>query len=526
MAKTNKVSKFFKTLLTVLMVLIILLTIVINIAFSKSTSAPSIMGHSIFVVNSNDVIYYTQKDSTGNVIVGEDGQPVQYEIKSGDVVISDANKVGELAVGNIALCLTSYDEEFKQVLRVMDITQENGVTYYTVKADNSESSFRLTQDKIVAKCTDSYSGLGNYINFVKSVVGIIILIGVPCLVLFIMGISNTIAQRKEEEREEEERQKAKKKATNNAKAKQQKSHTESVPAKKPEISTNSTKKDRNNIAVKTLSEEDSIKQREEISNMIGSELNTNRNSVEKTITFDNSTVTVSKSTNLNAIKINEDESTPKNERDDVHSPNMNEKANKIRQALANNVFDDEPKPTKTEPKETVSTPIIAEEPVATPEPKNEEDTTNSTETDNQDVIVFNEPTQSTTNDTIIPDDTAIDYTETSMKSSTEEVSKINDLEDDFFEDFVTSNNDDKKSTEHVSNDFLDEILNSIPSANPTPKEPVRKETSNTVPKRKPVRHHSTQPVKTVKHRVTTKLSDNTSFDELIKAIEKEKSNIK
>ena len=232
MAKPSKISKFFRNLLTVLLVVIILCTLGLNLLFQNDNSAPFIFGNGFYIMRQVNIL----------------------DVSYGDVVISNKNKISEIQPGNVVLCLTSYDD-FKEVLRVQEIVQEDGVTYYMVRSDDVDDQPRkLSADKIIAKCTYTNSILGSVIGFVKSWQGIAVLVGGSGIILVLMYLTSYSAKHEEElreEREEEERQRAKKKATNNAKAKQQKSHTESVPVKKPEISTNSTKKDHNNIAVKT-----------------------------------------------------------------------------------------------------------------------------------------------------------------------------------------------------------------------------------------------------------------------------------
>ena len=183
MAKPSKVSKFFKTLLSVLLIIIILVTVAINVAFLKTSNAPELFGTSIYVM---------QQDNMNDVHLG-------------DAVISSSKELENLKVGNTVLCLTSPANDFKEVLKLINIAQEDGSTYYYVRADQESDAdaLKLTQDKIIAKCLWTNSTLGTFINFAKNTIGIVVLVLVPCAILLIMKITSDISERAEEKKEEE-----------------------------------------------------------------------------------------------------------------------------------------------------------------------------------------------------------------------------------------------------------------------------------------------------------------------------------
>lgn len=515
MAKPSKVSKFFRTLLVVLLVLIILITVVINVAFLKTSNAPELFGTSIYIMQQDNM----------------------KEVHQGDAVISSSKEIENLKVGNTVLCLTSPANDFKEVLKLINITQEDGATYYYVRADKETDAdaLKLTEDKIIAKCLMTNSSLGKAIGFAKTTVGIIVLVLVPCAILLIMKITSDLSERAEEKKEEE-LIKSKKNDTNNSKKSNKnvkhKPDNNSNSVSKEKITQHKSKKDTNfddievpkrtankQISVKTLSEEESIKQRENVSNMVGSELEKNTSDA-KTRAFDSTDVKVSSMKNVDAIKIFEEEDNSTDET--VHSPNMLEKANKIKQNLSNahQYQDDETKPVmaKTsnveEPSKEVPTPKD-KEPIKTEPSK----TITSESSTIEDAVVIM-PTNDDTNKDIKLE-----------KVSTGETTKIENTifnEDDFLKDII--GNDEFTSTninnKKVSNDVLDQLLDSIPSTHPTEK--TKKVTPQVTskprkPKTKPV-HHTTKTIKTPK--ITNKIVDNTSFDELIKAIEKEKNSMK
>lgn len=498
MAKPSKVSKFFKTLLSVLLILIILVTVAINVLFLKTSNAPELFGTSIYVM---------QQDNMNDVHLG-------------DAVISSSKELENLKVGNTVLCLTSPANDFKEVLKLINISQEDGSTYYYVKADQETDAdaLKLTQDKIIAKCLWTNSTLGTFINFAKNTIGIIILVLVPCAILLIMKITSDISERAEEKKEEELRKATEEETTQSNKNKRKSNEGSSAlktskHKKKMDMTLDNievpTKTSNKKISVKTLSEEESIKQRENISNMVGSELNKNTSSDAKTRAFDSNDITVSSMKNVDAVKIYEKE-TPIEE---VHSPNMLEKANKIKQNLSNTYGQDD----KVEPTPTVEKTPTVEEPKPQATPVKEETSAPKVEP---------QPTAEVSNL-----DNAVVIMPTTENTSVEETPKNVEtqpfVEDNFLNELINGDlTTNRSNSSRVSNDILDELLDSIPSAHKT--EQSKQSTPQTSykprkPKTKPV-HHVSKSIKTPK--ITNKMVDNTSFDELIKAIEKEKNNMK
>lgn len=580
MAKPSKISHFFKNLLTVLLIIVIVCTLGLNLLFQNDNSAPFIFGNGFYVmrqVNMTDVAY-------------------------GDVVISDKNKISEIQPGNVVLCLTSYDD-FKEVLRVQDIVQEDGNTYYMVRSDDiNDQPRKLASDKIIAKCTYTNSILGKIIEFSKSLLGIAILVGGSGIILVIMYLTSYSAKYQEKLREEEEEKKAN---ANQGKRPQKRPNNDGEnrprngennpnrprsqgnnPNRKPrpnhDATSNVNEGNRNRqkpIQVTQLSEEESIKQRENISNMVGSELNNDIQGREITREFNSADVVVSQPSNLEAIKIHEREQQPRKYTDNVHSPNMERKAVEIKKALSQTNIDDsdikpviekpqEPKPVEKPIQDTVEpiTPITPIEPIKPlDDPKPSEPPKNETVeptkpvvsqpkkeepiTDTVIVIPTNiekqpkaenpqskvekpiEPTKQDTPKPQVKKNTPKPYkpmTNTTTKPKSDNFDKL--INGDNFIDNLFNNSMDKSNNIKVSDDVLDELLNSIPSKNPMESTP----TKSVKPEIKKPTHKSTTHKKTTKTTTTTtthktsntKKVDSTSFDELLKAIEKEKNNIK
>jgi hypothetical protein len=522
MAKPSKTSNFFKKFLSVLLVLIVVVAVAINVLFLKKTSAP---------FNSIYIMQNTNMDS------------VQY----GDAVLASPSKVSELQAGNVVLCLTSFDGEHKEVLKLIDITQEDGTTYYYVRSDEetNDEALKLTEDKILAKCLWTNSSLGSAITFAKSTTGIIVLVAIPCVILLAMNIASNVAKKKELEREEELRKSTKKKKKKKPQPEDTEDEEEEAPVSKSKgkKSTEDLQEDEHKstikpIAVKQLSEEESVKQREDVSNMVGSELNT-RSAKEITRTFNTDELKVAPMKSSSAVRIDEE---PQIE-ESVHSPNMNEKANQIRRNLSNTLTDEtDITPVETTPKTAKVEPLVV--PLVATAPKVEDTKPTETkpvETPKEDitkavedaVVIIpetekpTEPTTTPVETTTAPTTTNTDVdTTTTTTPAVETTTNDSFDEDDFLMDIIGSEDNTTSTNSRVSDDLLDELLNSIPTS--TPKQEVKKSTPVETPKKSTKKTTTT---KSATHSAShtsrrTKVVDDTPFDELIKAIEKEKNGIK
>ncbi|MGN1411683.1 MAG: hypothetical protein ACI4WH_04130 [Oscillospiraceae bacterium] len=560
MAKPSKISHFFKNLLTVLLIIVIICTLGLNLLFQNDNSAPFIFGNGFYVmrqINMTDVNY-------------------------GDVVISNKNKISEIQPGNVVLCLTSYDD-FKEVLRVQDIVQEDGNTYYMVRSDDvNDQPRKLSSDKILAKCTYTNSILGKIIEFSKSLLGIAILVGGSGIILVVMYLASYSAKYQEKLREEEERKanqikRNQKRPNNDGENRPHNNENNPNRAKNPNGNPNRRPRPNNDttiganegvrnrqkpIQVTQLSEEESIKQRENISNMVGSELNNDSQGKEITREFNSADVVVSQPSNFEAIKIHEREQKPKKYPDSVHSPNMERKAVEIKKALSQtDVDDNEVKPMTSKVQEPQVKPIEPPiqknvEPIPPIEPIKPLDEPKPVENAKSEVVepvkpVVSQPKkEEPISDTIVVIPTSLEKdnqpkvenpietvkkekpkpskpTSKPTRPKSTNIDKL--LNEDNFIDNLFNDETPKSNSVKVSDDVLDELLNSIPSTRPvedTPVKPIKPEVKKPVHK-STTHKKSTKTTTTTTHRPSnTKKVDSTSFDELLKAIEKEKNNIK
>lgn len=607
MAKPSKISKFFRNLLTVLLVVIILCTLGLNLLFQNDNSAPFIFGNGFYIMRQVNIL----------------------DVSYGDVVISNKNKISEIQPGNVVLCLTSYDD-FKEVLRVQEIVQEDGVTYYMVRSDDVDDQPRkLSADKIIAKCTYTNSILGSVIGFVKSWQGIAVLVGGSGIILVLMYLTSYSAKHEEELREEREEEERKNRNAqnrnrqkrpnpngnhNNGENRPRNSENGNNP-NRPKNPNNRRPKNANpngndsvrprnkSIAVTQLSEEESIKQRQNVSNMIGSELDSQTREITRE--FNSAEVIVSQPTNFEAIKIHEGKK--KNySSEGVHSPNMEQKAVEIKKALSQNDTNDNDvksvsktsqedvskvqvkEPTKTvkpvepivpitpiEPvedvkpvekqqsvvqdkqvqqskvevsqdkKEPIKKPIVNESEVTDTvivipkefQKSNQDKSAQPKKVEEKSIPVQSAETPKTSKPKQEQSAKPVQQTKskpvqsTERKTSSSNIDNLLNNDDNFLNDLFNNNTSNSTSDNaKVSDDILDQLLSTIPSTHPTeqPVEHVKPEI------KKPVHTTSSAHKKTTNssttthhaHKSTNKKVDSSSFDELLKAIEKEKNNIK
>lgn len=113
------------------------------------------------------------------VIVSESMEPT---IMTKDAIIVKEVKEDELAIKDI---ISFQDEDIINTHRIVDISNENGVTEYTTKGDNNQGvdKNKVTYDKIEGKYIFKIKGLGKFIELIKNKITLV------CLLVILLLLS-------------------------------------------------------------------------------------------------------------------------------------------------------------------------------------------------------------------------------------------------------------------------------------------------------------------------------------------------
>lgn len=160
-----------KFVIIIVCILMIAASVFVNVCFSNG-KAPKLFGNYIYVVS--------ESDNMGD------------SVTVGSALISPETGDLSVAKGDIVLCYPADSPDKLKLLSIYDIvTAEDGtLKYFTSDASNIVSSESITKDKIAAICTGHAESaeLGSFINFAKSIKGILALLVLPCILLVIFVI--------------------------------------------------------------------------------------------------------------------------------------------------------------------------------------------------------------------------------------------------------------------------------------------------------------------------------------------------
>ena len=112
------------------------------------------------------------------VIVSKSMEPT---IMTGDAILVKKVQQEELKINDI---ISFQDENSVNTHRIIEITQENGVTKYTTKGDNNKNpdKEKVTYDKIEGKYQFKINGFGKVTEILKNKVTLVILLIILVLV--------------------------------------------------------------------------------------------------------------------------------------------------------------------------------------------------------------------------------------------------------------------------------------------------------------------------------------------------------
>ena len=150
----------------IVLALVMIAMLAFNFLFKDKNSPVSVLGYS----------FYNTKAVT-----------MLPNIPANTLIIAKESEKENIIEGSVILC---HIGENTVLIRVREIHQEEGQTYYIVKFDSAgDNEFRINPDAVIAKAVWQNSVLGNVINFAATTPGIIIAVVIP--LVFIIAIQIT-----------------------------------------------------------------------------------------------------------------------------------------------------------------------------------------------------------------------------------------------------------------------------------------------------------------------------------------------
>lgn len=174
-AAKKKVSAFavVEIIFIVILALIMVTMLAFNLLF-KDSSAKSVFGYSFYNTKAVNMLPDFPKNT---------------------VVIAKKSEIANIKENSVILCNIG---EHTTLIRVVQLLEEEGQKYYVVKFDTSPANetFKIGSDAVIAKAVWQIDGMGAFLDFATSTVGIIIAVIIPLMFIIAIQVARILSIRK------------------------------------------------------------------------------------------------------------------------------------------------------------------------------------------------------------------------------------------------------------------------------------------------------------------------------------------
>lgn len=180
-SKSAKKSVSAASVVEIIFIVILILAMAVmlgfNFLFKKGGAGASIFGYSFYNTKAVNMLPDFPKNT---------------------VVIAKASEKKNIRENSVILCEIG---EHTTLIRVVRIMEEEGSTFYVVKFDTSPSNetFRVEEDAVIAKAMWQINGMGSFLDFATSAVGIIIAIVIPLIFIIAIQVARILGIKRLEE---------------------------------------------------------------------------------------------------------------------------------------------------------------------------------------------------------------------------------------------------------------------------------------------------------------------------------------
>ncbi len=175
--KKISAASVIEIIFIVILVLVMALMLAFNFLFKKDNSSATLMGYSFYNTKAVNMLPDFPKNT---------------------VVIAKASEIENIKENSVILCEIG---ERTALIRVASIQEEEGKKYYVVKFDTAPSNetYRVEADAVIAKAMWQVNGLGSFLEFATSAVGIIIAVVIPLIFIIAIQVSRILGIRRLED---------------------------------------------------------------------------------------------------------------------------------------------------------------------------------------------------------------------------------------------------------------------------------------------------------------------------------------
>lgn len=175
--KSVSAASVVEIIFIVILILAMAVMLAFNFLFKKGGADASIFGYSFYNTKAVNMLPDFPKNT---------------------VVIAKASEKKNIRENSVILCEIG---EHTTLIRVVRIMEEEGETFYVVKFDTSPSNetFRVEEDAVIAKAMWQINGMGSFLDFATSAVGIIIAIVIPLIFIIAIQVARILGIKRLEE---------------------------------------------------------------------------------------------------------------------------------------------------------------------------------------------------------------------------------------------------------------------------------------------------------------------------------------
>ncbi|MCM1024677.1 MAG: hypothetical protein NC395_11570 [Prevotella sp.] len=162
----------------VILILIMVFMLALNFLFKKNNEAASIFGYSFYNTKAVNMLPDFPKNT---------------------VVIAKASEKKNIKENSVILCKIG---ETTALIRVTEVGQDDGgKLYYRVKFDTApaKDAVPIGEDAVIAKAMWQINGLGAFLDFAKSTVGVVIAVVIPLIFIIAIQVSRILGIKRLEE---------------------------------------------------------------------------------------------------------------------------------------------------------------------------------------------------------------------------------------------------------------------------------------------------------------------------------------
>lgn len=176
-AKRSGAVNVIEGIVIAILILLIAGMLLLYFSFRSEGAAPELLGYTFYRTKATNM---------------------EPDIPSGSAIIAKNDLIDEVKPGSVVLCRMG-ENDSTVLTRVVQLVNEDGVTSYIVKFQTGKETYKLSEEKIVAKAVWISTAFGAVLGFATSTLGIMLVIIIPSFIIIVFQIIKIVNAKQHEE---------------------------------------------------------------------------------------------------------------------------------------------------------------------------------------------------------------------------------------------------------------------------------------------------------------------------------------